>query len=93
MFLLRMSATNGSQILLWIGIILNMVASIIQVYEKINNDQMKKIMIDIQSIKNGTYVDESSLIDIPQQPLTNQQLFSQNQQYQDEEVAPPVQPE
>ena len=67
-----MSATNGNEKLLWIGIILNMIASIIQIYEKINNDQMKKLMIDIHAIKNGTYVDESPLID-SQQFLLNQQ--------------------
>ena len=58
------SATVNDPILLWAGIALNMCASIIQVYEKINNDQMKKILIDIQAIKNGTYIDESPLIDI-----------------------------
>lgn len=58
------SATINDPRLLWTGVALNMLASIIQIYEKINNDQMKKILIDIHAIKNGTYIDESPYIDI-----------------------------
>jgi hypothetical protein len=57
------SAATNDQTLLWIGISLNMTASIIQIYEKINHDQMKRILLDIQSIKNNTYIDESAYID------------------------------
>jgi hypothetical protein len=81
-----MSATNGSQKLLWIGIILNMSASIIQIYEKINNDQMKKIMFDIQTIKNGSYIDESPLIDMPPSQY-QQQIQSQPQSEQIKQIS------
>jgi hypothetical protein len=58
-----LSASTNDTRVLWVGIGLNMTASIIQIYEKINNDQMKRILLDIQSIKNGTYIDESAYID------------------------------
>ena len=57
------SASTNDTRLLWLGIGLNMTASVIQIYEKINNDQMKRILLDIQSIKNGTYIDENAYID------------------------------
>ena len=41
--------------LIWLGISLNMLASLIQVYEKINYFQLKKIMNDIKLIKEDTY--------------------------------------
>ena len=58
------SASSNDQKFLWVGIALNMCASVIQIYEKINNDQMKRIYMDIQAIKNGTYLDESPYIEI-----------------------------
>jgi hypothetical protein len=84
------SASINDQRLIWLGIGLNIIASIIQIYEKINNDQMKKLFVDIQSIKNGTYIDETPLIDIEslnqlaqQQPQPSQKQFQSSQmQYQ-----------
>jgi uncharacterized membrane protein len=58
------SASTGDSNFLWVGIGLNMFASIIQIYEKINSDQMKKIYIDIQTIKNNTYLDESQYMEL-----------------------------
>jgi hypothetical protein len=58
------SASSGDPRFLWAGIGLNMCASIIQIYEKINSDQMKRIYMDIQSIKNNTYLDESQYIEM-----------------------------
>lgn len=57
------AASTNDKILLWIGVSLNMTASLIQIFEKINNSLLKKLMNDIQSIKDGTYIDESALID------------------------------
>jgi hypothetical protein len=48
---------------IWTGIALNMVASLIQIYEKINYSQLKKILNDIQAIKDDKYTDESPLVD------------------------------
>jgi hypothetical protein len=56
------SSNNTS--LIWIGIGLNMIASIIHIYEKINNNFLKKLLIDIQNIKNGNYVDESEILNL-----------------------------
>ena len=50
--------------LIWVGIGLNVFASLINIYEKINNDMLKKLMIDIQKIRDGNYIDESPIIDI-----------------------------
>jgi hypothetical protein len=58
------SASSNNKNFIWYGIGLNLIASIIQIYEKINNDQMKKLFIDIENIKNNKYIDESSIIDI-----------------------------
>ena len=52
------------QYLIWVGIGFNVLASLINIYEKINNDMLKKLMIDIKKIKDGNYVDESAIIDI-----------------------------
>jgi len=80
------SAATNDQRLLWIGISLNMTASIIQIYEKINDNQMKRILLDIKSIKNNTYIDESAYIDpeegniknsVNQSPI-NQSIKSQS---------------
>jgi len=60
------SASNNNIELLWIGIGLNMLASLIQIFEKINNTKLQKIYLDIIRIQNGTYVDESAIIDIDQ---------------------------
>ena len=57
------ATSYDNKILLWSGISLNMLASLIQVFEKINDSKLKKLLKDIQSIKEGTFIDESSLID------------------------------
>jgi hypothetical protein len=57
-------ASMNDQKLIWFGVGLNMVASVIQIYEKINDAQLKRILRDIQAIKDDTYVDESPIVDI-----------------------------
>ena len=58
------SASSNNKHLLWTGITLNMLSYLILIFEKINDSQLKKNMIDIQLIKDGKYVDESTLIDV-----------------------------
>lgn len=41
-----------------------MVASVIQIYEKINDAQLKRLLRDIRAIKEDNYVDESAIVDI-----------------------------
>jgi len=50
--------------LVWIGVGMNILASLINVFEKTNDSMSKRILKDIQSIKTGTYVDEGSIIDV-----------------------------
>ena len=49
--------------LIWCGIMLNILASLIHVYEKTNNSMLKKTMMDIKAIKDGTYIDEGQLVE------------------------------
>jgi hypothetical protein len=58
------SASLNSQNMLWAGVTLNMLAGLVQIYEKINDGQLKRLYKDILAIKNGTYVDESILVDL-----------------------------
>jgi hypothetical protein len=50
--------------IIWLGVGLNILASLINVFEKTNNGISKKLMKDIQAIKEGTFVDESEVIEI-----------------------------
>ena len=47
--------------LVWVGIGFNCVASLIAIFEKHNTTISRKLLHDIESIKNHTYVDESVL--------------------------------
>jgi len=49
--------------LIWTGVSLNILASLINVYEKTNNSIIKKLMTDIKNIKDGNYVDEGEHIE------------------------------
>ena len=49
--------------LIWVGIGLNSLATLLHIYEHNNNKLLDHMMQNIKKIKNGTYIDESSLID------------------------------
>lgn len=51
--------------LVWVGVGLNLVASLINVFEKNNNAMAQKLMHDIQQIHDGHYTDEGQLVDTP----------------------------
>jgi len=57
------ATSNHDTNLIWIGVALNMLASLINVYEKTNNSILKKIMNDIKLIKEGNYIDEGELVE------------------------------
>jgi len=57
------AAGSNNQNLIWIGVALNILASLINVYEKTNNTILKKLMNDIKSIREGTYVDEGEMVE------------------------------
>jgi hypothetical protein len=56
------AGTNNTE-LVWIGIGLNIFATLINVYEKTNNSISSKLLSDIKLIKDNHYVDEGEFID------------------------------
>jgi hypothetical protein len=54
--------------LIWIGVGINIVASLINIFEKTNLSISKHLMKDIEAIRNGTFVDESDVIEPPAPP-------------------------
>ena len=56
--------------LIWAGISLNGIESLLHIYEKINSSILKKLLNDIILIKNGKYIDETSII--PNYKTTNE---------------------
>ena len=58
------AAGNNNTNLIWLGIALNFLATLVHIYEKTNNSILKKLLVDIESIKAGTYVDESEMVNI-----------------------------
>jgi hypothetical protein len=69
-------ASLNNQQIIWIGIALNMFASIIQIYEKINDSQLKRLLKDIQLIKDDKYTDESATVDIDKDINTTSTIYS-----------------
>jgi hypothetical protein len=54
--------------LVWIGVGLNILASLINVFEKTNNSISKALLKDIQAIKDGTFLDEGTVVEINPPP-------------------------
>jgi len=50
--------------LIWVGVALNILASLITVFEKTNDAMSKKLLKDIEAIKAGNYIDESMTVDV-----------------------------
>jgi hypothetical protein len=55
--------TTHYQNVIWFGIGLNMLATLIQAYEHVNQSISKKMLNDIRMIKTGKYIDESDYAD------------------------------
>jgi pantothenate kinase len=55
--------------IVWLGIGLNSLATLIHTFEQTNNKLSKHMLDNIISIQNGTYVDEGILIDIDDKSL------------------------
>lgn len=51
--------------IIWVGVGLNILAGLITVFEKTNNGISKNLLKDIEAIKNGTFVDEGMVVDLP----------------------------
>jgi len=54
------SASYDYKEILWVGIGINALASLINIYEKINKSISNKMLENIKSIKAGNYLDESN---------------------------------
>ncbi len=52
------AAGYDMKVLVWVGVGFNILASLINVFEKTNNGISKHLLKDINAIKDGTYVDE-----------------------------------
>lgn len=49
--------------LVWVGVSLNAAATLINIFEKTNNSISNKLLENITEIKNGNYLDETTLVD------------------------------
>ena len=56
---------------IWLGIALNILATLINIFEQVNNSISKKLLKDIQTIREGNYIDEDVIIDLDK-PLNKQ---------------------
>lgn len=64
------AAGYDERFLIWVGVGLNLLASLINVYEKTNSETMKRLMKDLKAIKNNTYIDEEELTIPSDKPTT-----------------------
>ena len=48
--------------LIWVGVGLNVLSTLVNVFEKINTSVSSKLMKDITAIRNDKYVDEGTII-------------------------------
>lgn len=62
-FTTTLAAGYNIKELVWGGIALNIIASLINVFEQTNNTMSKRIMKDIVAIKQGKYVDEGLAVE------------------------------
>ena len=70
------AAGYDERFLIWVGVGMNLLASLINVYEKTNSEMMKRLMKDLIAIRNNTYLDEGEIIDHPQQLPGNKSASS-----------------
>ena len=62
--LTTMIATSYSMTsVIWVGVGLNVFATLINVFEHTNNSISKRLLKDIEAIMNGTYVDEGNAVE------------------------------
>jgi hypothetical protein len=51
--------------LIWVGVGFNILATLVNVFEKTNNSISKNLLKDIESIKAGTFTDEGNFVELP----------------------------
>jgi len=59
--------------LVWVGVGLNVLSSLMNIFEKINTSVSTKLMKDITAIREGTYVDEGTIVNDVKQKNTAQE--------------------
>jgi len=57
------SAGYNNTNLIWLGVTLNAMASLLHIYEKNNNEIIIKLSEEIKAIKDGNYVNQRVLVD------------------------------
>jgi hypothetical protein len=58
------AASANDANLIWLGVGLNLFASLIHIYEKLNSSMMNILLHDINDIKTGHYVSENEFVDV-----------------------------
>jgi hypothetical protein len=90
-FTTTLAAGYNIKELVWGGIALNIIASLINVFEQTNNTMSKRIMKDIVAIKQGKYVDEGLAVEPEKEegtPATKSEVDSQKTKPVTEETKP-----
>jgi hypothetical protein len=57
------AAGYNIKLLVWIGVGMNCLATLINVFEQTNNNISSKLLNDIKAMTNGTFIGESNLVD------------------------------
>ena len=65
--------------MIWIGISLNILSSLINSFERMNKTMSNKLLSDIYKIKTDTYVDESEFVDSFHETSNNSSSKTNNQ--------------
>ena len=72
------AAGNNAKTYIWLGIGLNLFASLINVFEQTNNNISKKLLKDIQMIKDGKYLDDGIVVEPEEKNTPQKQKESEN---------------
>jgi hypothetical protein len=74
------AAGYDMKVLVWVGVGFNILASLINVFEKTNNGISKHLLKDINAIKDGTYVDEGTMVEMaPTKTSAKEPLLQQEE--------------
>lgn len=65
------AAGSNNTELVWVGVGLNIFATLINIYEKTNNSISAKLLNDIKLIKSNHYVDEGFIVETDTNPNKN----------------------
>ena len=74
------AAGYDMKLLVWVGVGFNILASLINVFEKTNNGISKHLLKDINANKDGTYVDEGIMVEMaPTKEVAKEPLLQQEE--------------